>query len=48
MQRVAKSYVPLDNLQLIIVVGDAAKIREVVSKFGSIEEYTAEGARVTP
>lgn len=47
VQRVAKSYVPLDNLQLI-VVGDAAKIRDVVSKFGSIEEYTAEGARVTP
>lgn len=47
VQRVAKSYVPLDNLQLI-VVGDASKIRDVVSKFGPTEEYTTEGTRVTP
>lgn len=44
VQRVARKYVPVDNLQLI-AVGDAEKIREVVAKFGPVEEYTAEGAR---
>ena len=35
--RVAKKYVPYDNVQ-IIAVGDGAKIREVLKKFGPVEE----------
>ena len=37
VQRVAKKYVPLDNVQ-IIAVGDAVKIRELLKKFGPMEE----------
>ncbi len=37
VQRVAKKYVPLDNAQ-IIAVGDAAKVRELLKKFGPLEE----------
>jgi len=44
VQRVAKQYVPLDNLQ-VIAVGDAAKIRGALAKFGPVEEYTAEGVK---
>lgn len=45
VQRVAKKYVPMDNLQ-IIAVGDAAKIRETLAKFGPVEEWDAEGQKV--
>ncbi|HET8550217.1 MAG TPA: pitrilysin family protein [Bryobacteraceae bacterium] len=44
VQRVAQKYIPLDNVQ-VIAVGDAAKIRDVLAKFGPVEEYTAEGVR---
>ena len=37
VERVAKKYVPLDNAQ-IIAVGDAAKIAELLKKFGPVEE----------
>ena len=37
VQRVAKKYVPVDNAQ-IIAVGDAAKISELLKKFGPVEE----------
>ena len=37
VQRVAKKYVPLDNVQ-IIAVGDVAKIGELLKKFGPVEE----------
>jgi zinc protease len=40
--RVAKKYVPYDNVQ-IIAVGDGAKIRELLKKFGPVEEKAAEG-----
>lgn len=46
VQRVAKKYVPVDNLQLI-AVGDATKIRDVLAKYGTVEEYTVEGVKVT-
>ena len=39
--RVAKKYVPYDNVQ-IIAVGDGAKIRDLLKKFGPVEETTAE------
>ncbi|MGH9627900.1 MAG: M16 family metallopeptidase, partial [Bryobacteraceae bacterium] len=44
VQRVARKYVPVDNVQLI-AVGDAQKIGEVLRKYGTVEEYTAEGAK---
>jgi len=37
VQRVAKKYVPLDNVQ-IIAVGDASKIGDLLKKFGTVEE----------
>jgi predicted Zn-dependent peptidase len=46
VQRVAKQYVPVDNVQ-IVAVGDATKIRSVLEKFGPVEEWDAEGNRVS-
>jgi predicted Zn-dependent peptidase len=40
--RVAKKYVPYDNVQ-IIAVGDGAKIRDLLKKFGPVEEVVSEG-----
>jgi zinc protease len=37
VQRVARKYVPYDNVQ-IIAVGDGAKIRDLLKKFGPVEE----------
>jgi predicted Zn-dependent peptidase len=37
--RVAKKYVPYNNVQ-IIAVGDGAKIRDLLKKFGPVEEKT--------
>jgi zinc protease len=45
VQTVARKYVPVDNAQ-IVAVGDADKIREVLKKFGPVEEYNAEGQKV--
>jgi len=45
VQRVARKYVPLDNVQLI-AVGDASKIAAMLSKYGPLEKYDAEGRRV--
>jgi zinc protease len=42
VQRVAQKYVDLNHLQ-IVAVGDASKTRAVLAKFGTIEEYDAEG-----
>lgn len=39
VQRVAKKYVPFENPQ-IIAVGDAAKIGELLKKFGPVEEIS--------
>jgi predicted Zn-dependent peptidase len=41
VMRVAKKYVPFDNVQ-IIAVGDGAKIRESLKKFGPVEERAIE------
>jgi zinc protease len=41
VQRVARKYVPYDNVQ-IIAVGDGAKIRELLKKFGPVVESTVE------
>jgi len=45
VQRVAQKYIDLSHLQ-IVAVGDAAKMRHVLSKFGTVEEYDAEGRPV--
>ncbi|MEO8369905.1 MAG: hypothetical protein ABI806_11950 [Candidatus Solibacter sp.] len=37
VMRVARKYVPYDNVQ-IIAVGDGAKIRELLKKFGPVED----------
>ncbi|HEX5107925.1 MAG TPA: insulinase family protein [Vicinamibacterales bacterium] len=45
VQRVARKYIPLDNIA-IVAVGDAAKIRSVLAEFGTVEDWDAEGRRV--
>jgi zinc protease len=45
VQRVARKYIPVDNVQ-IVAVGDASKIRDVLSKFGPIEDWDADGHKV--
>jgi predicted Zn-dependent peptidase len=46
VQRAAQKYVSLSNLQ-IVAVGDASKARQVLSKYGTVEVYDAEGAPLT-
>jgi zinc protease len=45
VQRVAQKYLDLGHLQ-VVAVGDAAKAREVLSKYGKVEEFDAEGKPV--
>jgi zinc protease len=45
VQRIAQKYIDLSHLQ-IVAVGDASKMRHVLSKFGTVEEYDAEGRPV--
>ena len=45
MQRVAQKYIDLNHMQ-IVAVGDATKTREVLAKFGTVEEYDADGKPV--
>ena len=45
VQRVARKYIPVDNLQ-IIAVGDASKIRDIMKKFGTVEEWDTDGKKV--
>ena len=42
VQRAAQKYIDMDHLQ-VVAVGDAAKARDVLSKYGKVEEYDAEG-----
>jgi predicted Zn-dependent peptidase len=42
VQRVAQKYIDLGHLQ-IVAVGDASKAREVLSKYGKVEVFDAEG-----
>jgi len=42
VERVAKKYVPYDNVQ-IIAVGDGARIRDTLKKFGPVVETTVDG-----
>jgi zinc protease len=45
VQRVARKYVPLDNVQLI-AVGDATKIAAVLTEYSPLEKYHVEGRKV--
>ena len=42
VQRVAKKYIPADNAR-IYAVGDAAKVRDVLARFGPVEEWDSDG-----
>jgi predicted Zn-dependent peptidase len=45
VQRVAKKYIPTENAQ-VVAVGDGAKLRDVLAKFGPVEEWDADGHKV--
>jgi len=47
VQNAAKKYLDMSHLQ-VVAVGDAAKAREVLTKYGKVELYDAEGKPVTP
>ena len=46
VQNAAKKYIDMGHLQ-VVAVADAAKAREVLSKYGKVEVYDAEGKPVT-
>ena len=45
VQRVAQKYIDLGHLQ-VVAVGDAAKAREILAKYGKVELYDADGKPV--
>jgi predicted Zn-dependent peptidase len=47
IQRVAQKYIDLNHLQ-IVAVGDAAKARDVLAKYGKVELYDADGKMMAP
>lgn len=46
IHRVAQKYLDINSLQ-IVAVGDGAKIREVLSKYGTVKQYNTDGKLVT-
>jgi predicted Zn-dependent peptidase len=42
VQRVAQKYVDINHMQ-IVAVGDASRTRDVLAKFGSVQEYDSDG-----
>src|SRR5215203_4532349 len=46
VQKAAQKYLDMGHLQ-VVAVGDAAKAREVLAKYGKVEVYDAEGKPVT-
>ena len=42
VQRVAREYIDINHLQ-IVAIGDASKTRDVLAKFGSVQEYDGDG-----
>ena len=42
VQKAAQKYLDMDHLQ-IVAVGDASKAREILSQYGKVEVYDAEG-----
>lgn len=47
IQKVAQKYIDLDHIQ-IVAVGDAAKAREILAKYGKVEVYDVDGKVVSP
>lgn len=45
VQRAAQKYIDLNHLQ-IVAVGDASKMRDVLAKFGTVQEYDSDGKLV--
>lgn len=45
VQRVAQKYIDINHMQ-IVAVGDASKTREVLAKFGTVEEFDGDGKPV--
>jgi zinc protease len=45
VERVAKKYIPVNDLQLV-AVGDGATIRPVLEKYGPVTEYSADGKKI--
>lgn len=45
VQKAAQKYIDMDHLQ-VVAVGDAAKAREILTKYGKVELYDAEGKLV--
>ena len=46
VQRAAQKYIDLGHLQ-VVAVGDASKAREVLAKYGKVEEFDADGKPVS-
>ena len=47
VQQIAQKYVDLPHLQ-IVVVGDAKQVGEAVAKYGTVENFDADGKMVNP
>ena len=47
VQRAAQKYLDVPHLQ-IVAVGDAAKVRNILTAYGTVEQYDAEGKLITP
>ena len=45
VQRVAQKYIDMKHLQ-VVAVGDASKTREILSKYGTVQVYDAEGKQI--
>ena len=45
VQRIAQKYIDMGHLQ-IVAVGDASKTRTVLAKYGTVQEYDADGQPV--
>ncbi len=45
VQRVAQKYIDIGHLQ-VVAVGDASKTRSIMAKYGTVQEYDAEGKPV--
>jgi zinc protease len=47
VQKAAQKYIDMGHLQ-VVAVGDAAKARDILAKYGKVEVFDAEGKPVTP
>jgi predicted Zn-dependent peptidase len=47
VQKAAQQYLDMSHLQ-VVAVGDASKAREILTKYGKVELYDADGKPVTP